>query len=115
MKIIISNSDLGTLFKTSNDILSKYKSDGSVPESIKGQAVLSVLKNLTQNKEYFDICGVNKLASMNEVIFSKEHQELFQTLHCIHWNEMHQDTREYLVAILVDYFKGNISMAYANN
>lgn len=110
MKIIIANTNVGALLQASKDVLDKYEV-GIIPENIKGQTSLSVLKNIMQNKQYFDICGVNSLAKMNEVTISEEHREFMQTLHCIHWNEMHQDTREYLMAILVDYFKSNISMA----
>lgn len=111
MKIIIANSDVGAIIKASKNVLDKYQSNGEVPENIKGQAVLSVLKNLTQKKDWFDVCGVNALAKMNDITISAEHQEFFNTLHCIHWNEMHPDTKEYLMAILVDYFKGNLVMA----
>ena len=110
MKIIIANTDVGALLKSADSILSRYSKD-TVPENIKGQAVLSVLKNMTQNKNHFSVCDVDKLAKMNEVVISEEHQELFNSLHCVDWNEMHADTREYLVATLVDYFRGNIVMA----
>lgn len=111
MKIIIANSDVGAIIQASQSILKKYNTNGAIPENIKGQAVLSVLKNLTQNKNWFDVTSVDRLAKMNEVVISEEHREFLGTLHCIEWNEMHQDTREYLVAILVDYFKGNLVMS----
>ena len=110
MKIIISNSDVGALMKAADSILIKYERD-VIPENIKGQAVLSVLKNMTQRKDYFDITAVREMAKMNEITISAEHWEFMHTLHCIHWNEMHNQTREYLMAILVDYYRGNLSMA----
>ena len=112
MKIIISNSDVGALLKSADTVLERYDKE-IVPENIKGQAVLSVLKNLTQRKDWFDVCSIDKLAKMNEVVISEEHQEFFNLLHCIHWNEMHQDTREYLVATLIHYFRGNLVMSNA--
>ena len=112
MKIIIANSDIGALLRSADAVLEKYSKD-VVPENIKGQTVLSVLKNLTQNSTHFSVCAVDKLAKMNEVVISEEHQELFNSLHCIHWNEMHQETREYLVATLIHYFRGNLVMSNA--
>ena len=112
MKIIIANSDIGALLKSADAVLERYDKE-VVPENIKGQAVLSVLKNLTQQQNHFSVCAVDRLAKMNEVVISEEHQELFNSLHCIHWNEMHQDTREYLVAILIHYFRGNLVMSNA--
>lgn len=102
------------MIQASRGVLDKYQTNGEVPESVRGQACLSVLKNLTQRKEYFDVTGINKLARMNEINISQEHQELFDSLHCIHWNEMSVETREYLMAILIDYFKGNLVMANTN-
>ena len=105
MKIIISNTDVGALIKAADKILQKYAKD-AVPENIKGQAVLSVLKNMTQRKEWFDVTAVRELAKLNEITISAEHMELFHSLHCIHWNEMHSDTREYLLAVLSFRFVG---------
>lgn len=113
MKIIIANSDVGAIIQASKNVLSKYNTNGEIPENIKGQTVLSVLKNLSQRKDYFSVCEIDKLAKMNEITISAEHQEFMNSLHCIYWNEMHQDTKEYLMAILVEYFKGNLVMANA--
>ena len=113
MKIIIANSDVGAIIQASKNVLATYNTNGEIPENIQGQVVLSILKNLTQRKDYFDICGINALAKMSDITISAEHQEFFSTLHCINWNEMHQDTKEYLMALLVDYFKGNLVMANA--
>lgn len=100
------------MLQTADSVLNQYEK-GIVPESIRGQAVLSVLKNITQRKEWFDVCSVNHLAKMNEITFSEEHEELFHSLHCIYWNEMTQETREYLMATLIDYFRGNLVMSNA--
>lgn len=112
-KIIIANNNIGAMLKGAKEILDKYKTNGEIPEKIKGQASLSVLKNITQNKKFFSICEIDALAKMNNIIFSVEHREFMSSLHCIQWDEMHPDTREYLFALLIDYFKGNIVMSYA--
>ena len=66
MKIIISNTDVGALTKAADAVLKRYNNDvHNIPENVKGQAVLSVLKNMTQNKRYFDVTAVNELAKMN--------------------------------------------------
>lgn len=113
MKIIIANSNIGAMLQASRDVLKKYEKN-VIPENIKGQAVLSVLKDITQNRSFFSIVGVNELAKMNEVIISTEHREFMQTLHCINWSDMHTDTREYLVAILIDYFAPNLAMVHTS-
>ena len=111
MKIIIANTNVQILLKTTDEILKKHGRN-DVPEHIKGQTVLTIIKNM-QNKGHFNICAINELCQLNGVQLSNEHQTFMHSLHCVDWNEMHQDTKEYLMALVVDYFRGNISMAYA--
>lgn len=114
MKIIIANNNTEIMLKTADSILKKHGNDGHIPEHIKGQTVLSILKKITQRDRTFYVCEVRELAKMNEVHFSAEHNEFFQSLHCMKFEDMHEDTREYVVALLVNYFRGNIVMAYSN-
>ncbi len=113
MQIIVSNTNLGVMFKASEAVLSKYgkNSDKEIPENIKGQSVLSVLKSLFGNT-YFDICKWNELVELHKVEVSTEHSDWLQSLHCIHYTDMHPDTREYLNAVAVNYFKPIITMTY---
>ena len=111
MKIIIANTDTGIILKTADEVLKKHGNDGTIPEHIKGQTVLSVLKHLGQRRDWFSICVIQDLAKMNEIKISTEHMEFFRTLHCIHYADMHEDTKEYLMALLINYFRGNIVMA----
>lgn len=112
MKIIIANSNVGAMLKMADGILAKCGKE-YVPENIKGQSTLSILKTLSQRKDYFSVCEIDKLAKMNEITISAEHQEFFNSMHCVQWADMHQDTKEYLMALLVDYFRGNLVMANA--
>ena len=111
MKIIIANTNVQALLKTTDSILSAH-GRGDIPEHIKGQTVLTAIKKM-QNNGYFDICAINELCKLNDVQMSDEHKNFMYSLHCAHWEEMHQDTKEYLMALVVNYFRGNISMAYA--
>lgn len=92
-----------------DSVLEKFGRD-TVPEHIKGQVTLSALKNMFEGI-MFSVCKVNDLAKQNEVTFSREHHDLFQTLHCVEWKDMHEQTREYVFAVLIDYFRGNVVMA----
>jgi len=109
MEIIIANTNVGAILKTGKRIMEKYGTD-VVPEKIKGQATLSVIKSLSTGG-HFSVCKVNKLMEMNGVTPSREHGEFFDSLHCVDWKDIHEDTREYLFGLLVHYFKGNIAMA----
>lgn len=113
MKIIVARNDLQAMFKSSSAVLSRYgkESVNSVPESIKGQSVLSVLKNMF-GKTYFSVCELNKMLELHSIEVSDEHRKWMGTLHCVEYSDMHPDTREYLFAVLTEYFKPIISMSY---
>lgn len=114
MKIIVAGTNLQAMFKASDAVLSRYGNSATtdVPENIKGQSVLSVLKTMF-GKEYFSICELNKMLELHNIEISSEHSKWMNTLHCVHYTDMHTDTREYLFALLTHYFKPIISMSYA--
>ncbi len=113
MKLQIIRNDVHSIFKASDNILAKYgESNTEVPDQIRGQATIATLRRIFDGN-HFDVCAVKELAEMNDVVFSKEHSDLFQTLHCVKWELMEEETRNYLLAILVQYFKTNISQMYA--
>ena len=113
MKIIISNTNVGALLKATDSFLKKYSKD-DVPENIKGQAILSNLKH-NFSKSYFSICEIEDMAKMCDLRISSEKMSLFNTLHCVNFNEMTEETRSYLFASLVDIFRGNIVMTNTQN
>jgi hypothetical protein len=116
MQIIVSNTNLGAMFKAADNVIKKYGTDAKyqVPENIKGQSILSVFKSLFDSS-FFSICKINTLEELHKVEISKEHKKWMQSLHCVNFTDMHQDTRDYLFAICVEYFKPVISMSYAEH
>jgi hypothetical protein len=114
MEIIVSSTNLGVMFKASEAVLKKYGDKTQVPESIKGQSALSVLKTLF-GKDHFSICTINNLCKLHNIEMSNEHRDWLDSLHCVNFKDMHPETREYLFAICIEYFKPVISMSYAQS
>lgn len=112
MKIIIANTNVQALLKMTGAVLEKYPGD-EIPENLKGQATLSALKQMFEGR-YFDICKITELEKLCEIRIPSEVREYFSTLHCIHFENMTQETREFLFAKCVELFKGNIVMANSN-
>lgn len=114
MQIIVAGTNLQAMFKASGNVISRYGSEAKhcVPESIKGQSALSVLKTMF-GKDYFSTCELTKLQELHNIEISEEHSKWMATLHCVNYTDMHPDTREYLFAVLTEYFKPIISMSYA--
>ena len=111
MEIIVSATNLGAMFKASEGVLKKYGDKTTVPESIKGQSTLSVLKTMFGDR-HFSICKLNSLCEFHKVELSAEHRNWFNSMHCINFEDMHQETREYMFALCIEYFKSIISMSY---
>jgi hypothetical protein len=112
MKIIIANTNIQALLKATDSVIKRY-GEHDVPDKIKGQANLSALKSMF-SKKHFSVCDVDSMATLNNVKISEEHRALFQTLHCVNFEDMTEETREYLFAICVNYFRNNIVMANSN-
>ena len=113
MNIIISNSNIGALLQATDKALAQYPQNGEIPENIKGQATLSWLKKEFGGK-FFSICQIDELERMNGIRISQEHRDFMQTLHCVDFADMTDETREFLFAKCVDLFKCNIVMSNAN-
>lgn len=116
MKIIIASADVSKLLAHADAVLDKYGDRHTVPEKIRGQATLSSMKDFLSMDGYrssFSSCKIRELAKLNDVNISSEHWDLFSTLHCVDWKDIHPDTREYVTALLFDYFRGDIVMAHA--
>ena len=113
MKIIITNTNVQALLQTTDKILDQYDRD-EVPENIKGQATLSALKHNFGNR-HFSICSIRHMAEMNDVHIPEEKESFLETLHCVEYSNMTQETRDYLFALLIDLFRGNVVMANAKH
>jgi hypothetical protein len=109
MKIIIANTNLQTLLKTTDSILDKYGRD-DIPEKFKGQATLSALKTMFNGKSFY-VSEIDRIAQMNDVKLSTETREYFGALHCVSFEDMTPETREFLFAKCVDLFRLNIVMS----
>ena len=107
LKIIIASTSLNALLKATDGVMEQYGRD-EIPERLKGQATLSALKKMFDENRYFDICTVNTIAKMHGTEIPRETEEYFRTLHCVHFKDMTQETREFLFAKCVDLFRGGL-------
>ena len=112
MKIIIANTNIQALLKATDAVIKRY-GEHDVPDKIKGQATLSALKSMF-SKNHFSVCGLRDMAKLNGASISAEHDDLFSTLHCVDFADMTAETREYLFAICINYFRSNIVIANSN-
>lgn len=116
MQIIITDTNLSALYKAVDNCIAKHGASAkySVPESIKGQSALTVIKSMF-GSSYFSYYDFSKLVELHGVDVSTEHDMWLRTLSGVRYEHMHPDTKEYLFAICVQYFKSTISMTYTVN
>lgn len=113
MQITVHNSGANGIIKIADKVLDKYSLSndlGIVPLNIKGQATISVLSKI-QSKSYFDVCSVDKLAELHNVVIPSDIQRFMSALHCVDWNTMTSETRDYLMAVLVKTFEAPIKQS----
>lgn len=112
MQIIVSSTNLSALYKATDNTLKKYGDKSTVPENIKGQSALSVLKTIFGD-DSFSAYKFHNLCSAYNVEISEDHRKWIDTLGYVKFRDMHNETREYLFAMCIDYLKPVISMSYA--
>lgn len=93
--------------------LAKYPMDaqmGSVPLSIKGKATIAVLAQL-QSNQFFNISAIREGAELNCIVIPYELQKLMESLHCVQYNKMPTELREYLFASIIKLFEVPITQS----
>lgn len=53
---------------------------------------------------YFCICTIDKIIEMTGCIPDKQNYNRLSTLHCIHWNEMEKDVRQWCFETTINLF-----------
>jgi hypothetical protein len=117
MELQIFKQNSEKIINIANNIIRKHSNTGNVvedflssftiPDTIRGQACLSIIKHLKE-KSYFDVCCLNYMAKTNGVSFSREHSSFFSSLHCVDWIDMTSDVKDYLLALIIKYFEKQI-------
>lgn len=113
LQITIHKGVADGLLKMADKALAKYPMDnqmGSVPLSLKGKATISILAQL-QNNSYFDICAVRKSAELNGMVIPYELDTFMHSLHCVDYNKMPTELREYLFASIIKLFEVPITQS----
>lgn len=105
MKIVLAQNAISSLIAYSNEIIkTDWEFFSPIPDDIKSDACLSVLKRISET-DYFDICDVDNLMKLHNIHMQKEHKDFLHSMHCINWGDMTQKTKEYIMALIVKYLE----------
>lgn len=78
---------------------------GEINSKIQCQAVAHSLQKMLKVDSYFSICTIQNCRDLCQIHIPVERMRLYQTVHCVNWNEMLPDFRQNLVAMILDDFR----------
>lgn len=103
---IRKTGNIDNLYKDVDAFLAKYKiPDKSVTGDLQRDAVGHALQKMFDSSRYLDVCTVKQCAEMCKIIIPKERMNIYQSNHCIHWNEMTEKFRNTVIAMILDDFR----------
>lgn len=73
-------------------------------QRFKQEAVIIVLSKIFRD-DWFCVSKLKHAATIAEVVIPKEKQQIFDAMHCIHYNTMPKEFREDLAEIVIELFK----------
>lgn len=98
--------NLNNLYKDVDMVLSNYNVPvNGINATIQAATVAHSLQKMLQTQNYFDICCVRNCAELCQICIDKERMKVYQSIHCINWNEMLPDYRQMIVAMVLDDFR----------
>lgn len=97
---------LNNLYKDVDMILTNYGiKSGEINTNVQVNATAHSLQKMLSVEKYCDVCCIKECASLCQICISAERMKVYQTQHCVYWNEMMPDFRQMLVAMILDDFR----------
>ena len=79
---------------------------GEVSIEIQTQAIAHSLQQMMKAGNYFDVCTIKTCRDVCQTHISSERMAVYRAAHCIDWNEMTDEFRTMLMAMVLDDFRG---------
>ncbi len=79
---------------------------GGVSREVQIQAVAHSLQQMLKAGHWLDICAIKDCRDISQVHISAERMQVYHSQHCVSWNEMTDEFRTMLVAMILDDFRG---------
>lgn len=97
---------LNGLYKDVDSVLSNSgMANGNVSDLAKIQTVAHSLQRMLKADRYFDVCTIRNCISVCQICISEERMNIYQSIHCMHWNEMEPEYRLLITAMVLDDFR----------
>jgi hypothetical protein len=100
------SNDLKSIYEDVDRILQKNDTEFKiVPNDVKFMAVAHSLNRMMKVENHFSICAIKESAIIAQIIIPKERMQIYEPLHCMHWNEMLPEFRTKVIAMILDDFR----------
>ena len=74
-------------------------------DSFHKKAAITALKNMFEEKKYFDICTVDAVLKLTGCIPDKKDYQALRALHCVDWVDMDADLRNTVMLKTMQMFE----------
>lgn len=78
---------------------------------VQRMAAAHSLQRMFQVDRFLDICCIKECCQVCHIHIPKERMDIYQSLHCVHWNEMLPEFRTNIIALLLDDFRSVLNPA----
>jgi hypothetical protein len=72
---------------------------------VQAATVAHSLQKMLQVENYFSVCTIKNCSELCQVCIAKERMQVYQSIHCMNWNDMLPDYRQMIVAMVLDDFR----------
>lgn len=102
---------MGLELRKANDLTNVYKDVDRVlaeitPKGMAQATVAHALNKMMKAEKWVDVCTIKKLVEVCQIVIPIERMQIYEANHCIRWNEMTDDHRRNLIAMILDDFRG---------
>ena len=102
---------------TTNSISSLYtKVDKVIADTdvkqVKKDVTITLLNDLMR-EDRFSVCEVQELCDLHNIKLSKDRENFYRALHCKRYGDMTHETKEYLMACILDDMRIVLNPNYA--
>jgi len=98
---------LHNLYKDVDMVLSNYKVPANgINRTIQAAATAHSLQKMLKTESHFSVCCITDCAKLCQICIDSERMIVYNSIHCVHWNEMLPDFRQMIVAMVLDDFRG---------
>ena len=99
--------DTKNLYKDVDLVLASHgmSAKGEVSIDAQIQTAAHALNTMFNSKGHFSVCTVNRCAEVCQIVIPVERQRVYDAIHCVHWNEMTEEYRKMIVAMVLDDFR----------